>query len=117
MRLQLQEKSAGSYPQAPRNTNAAGLTLARAMPTLSTADPTPEKLALPSWQTELRAAVRDPRELEQLLELPPGALGAPASTSFPLLVPRGFVARMRKGDANDPLLRQVWPSVAELTPA
>jgi EF-P beta-lysylation protein EpmB len=84
---------------------------------LSTADPTPEELALPSWQTELRAAVRDPRELEQLLELPSGALGLPASTSFPLLVPRGFVARMRKGDPDDPLLRQVWPSAAELTPA
>ncbi len=87
------------------------------MRTLSTADPTPGKLALPSWQAELRAAVRDPRELEQLLELTPGALGSPASTSFPLLVPRGFVARMRKGDVNDPLLRQVWPSAAELEPA
>ena len=87
------------------------------MPSLSTADTTPEKLALPSWQAELRAAVRDPHELEQLLELPPGALGVPASTSFPLLVPRGFVSRMRKGDVDDPLLRQVWPSAAELAPA
>jgi EF-P beta-lysylation protein EpmB len=39
------------------------------------------------------------------------------STPFPLLVPRGFVARMRKGDPDDPLLRQVWPSAAELAPA
>jgi EF-P beta-lysylation protein EpmB len=80
------------------------------------ADPTPGTLALPSWQAELKSAVRDPAELERLLELPPGILGS-ASTAFPLLVPRGFVARMRKGDANDPLLRQVWPSAAELTPA
>jgi EF-P beta-lysylation protein EpmB len=29
-------------------------------------------------------------------------------------VPRGFVARMRRGDARDPLLRQVWPHGAEL---
>jgi hypothetical protein len=32
-----------------------------------------------------------------------------ASASFPLRVPRGFVAKMRKGDPNDPLLRQVLP--------
>jgi len=81
------------------------------------ADATPEALALPSWQAEIKNAVRDPAELERLLELPPGALGSPASTTFPLLVPRGFVARMRKGDANDPLLRQVWPAAAELVPA
>jgi EF-P beta-lysylation protein EpmB len=85
------------------------------MPTFST-DPTLEKLTLPSWQTELKAAVRDPGELLRLLDLPPLALGPPATPAFPLLVPRGFVARMRKGDANDPLLRQVWPSAAELTP-
>jgi EF-P beta-lysylation protein EpmB len=73
-----------------------------------------ETLALPSWQAELQAAVRDPAELMRLLDLPATALGAPASTAFPLLVPRGFVARMRKGDANDPLLRQIWPLAAEL---
>jgi L-lysine 2,3-aminomutase len=84
---------------------------------LPAADPTAAALPLPSWQAELKNAVRDAAELERLLELPPGALGSPASTSFPLLVPRGFVARMRKGDANDPLLRQVWPAAAELTPA
>jgi EF-P beta-lysylation protein EpmB len=81
------------------------------------AEQTPGTLALPSWQAELKAAVRDPAELERLLELPPGTLGPPANTPFPLLVPRGFVDRMRKGEANDPLLRQVWPSAAELTPA
>jgi EF-P beta-lysylation protein EpmB len=86
------------------------------MPTLSTADSTPERLALPSWQAELKAAVRDPAELLRLLDLSPTALGPPAASPFPLLVPRGFVARMRKGDANDPLLRQVWPSAEELEP-
>lgn len=86
------------------------------MSTLSTADPAPKKLALPSWQAELKDAVRDPAELLRLLELPPDALGLPASTPFPLLVPRGFVARMRKGDASDPLLRQVLPAADELKP-
>src|SRR3546814_16417346 len=32
---------------------------------------------------------------------------------FPLRVPLGFVARMRRGDADDPLLRQVLPLVDE----
>ena len=78
------------------------------------ADATPRTLELPSWQAELKAAVRDPAELLRLLELPPTALGVPAGAAFPLLVPRGFVARMRKGDPSDPLLRQVWPLAAEL---
>jgi EF-P beta-lysylation protein EpmB len=81
------------------------------------AKPTLEPLDLPSWQAELRGAIRDPLELLRLLDLPPQALGPPAGTAFPLLVPRGFIARMRKGDAHDPLLRQVWPFAAELARA
>jgi EF-P beta-lysylation protein EpmB len=61
--------------------------------------------------------VREPEELLRLLELSPESLGAPAKVAFPLLVPRGFVARMRKRDPHDPLLRQVWPHAAELDAA
>jgi EF-P beta-lysylation protein EpmB len=39
-----------------------------------------------------------------------------AARAFPLRVPRGFVARMRRGDALDPLLLQVLPTAAELMP-
>jgi EF-P beta-lysylation protein EpmB len=77
----------------------------------------PKALALPSWQAALQDAVRDSGELARLLELTPAALGPAAATGFPLLVPRGFVARMRKGDAHDPLLRQVWPLGEELAAA
>jgi EF-P beta-lysylation protein EpmB len=77
-------------------------------------EPAAETLPLPSWQAALQTAVRDPAELLRLLELAPDALSAPADVAFPLLVPRGFVARMRKGDSHDPLLRQVWPHAAEL---
>ena len=71
--------------------------------------PTPLKPA--HWQQVWREAVRDPRELLSMLGLE--ALSArisdEAATQFPLRVPRGFVARMHKGDARDPLLRQVLP--------
>lgn len=67
-----------------------------------------------SWQRALQEAVRDPAELCRLLDLPPAAQALIADLpSFPLLVPRSFVARMRRGDASDPLLRQVLPLSAE----
>ncbi len=64
-----------------------------------------------TWRQELAEAIRDPAELLNLLELPLTLLpdARRAAAAFPLLAPRGFVARMRRGDANDPLLRQVLP--------
>jgi L-lysine 2,3-aminomutase len=63
------------------------------------------------WRKGWREAVRDPRELLSMLGLE--ALAAQVSDAaaahFPLRVPRGFVARMRPGDPDDPLLRQVLP--------
>src|SRR6187431_2815041 len=62
-----------------------------------------------TWQDAMKNAVRDVAELCRLLDLPADfAAGAVAAAGqFPLFVPRGFVARMRPGDAHDPLLRQV----------
>lgn len=70
----------------------------------------------PRWQALWREAVRDPRELLSLLDLPQLAerISDAAATQFPLRVPRGFVARMRKGDPHDPLLRQVLPLDEEM---
>jgi len=64
-----------------------------------------------NWQRLWREAVRDPRELLDLLGLDAlaGRLSDAAAAQFPLRVPRGFVARMRHGDPGDPLLRQVLP--------
>ncbi len=63
------------------------------------------------WQALWRDALRDPVELLEGLGLPGLAarVSAAAQAQFPLRVPRGYVARMRHGDANDPLLRQVLP--------
>jgi EF-P beta-lysylation protein EpmB len=57
-----------------------------------------------------REAVTEPLELLRLLDLEALAARLPADAAgFPLRVPRGFVARMRRGDPADPLLRQVLP--------
>jgi EF-P beta-lysylation protein EpmB len=80
-----------------------------------------------SWQRALGEAVGSVGELLALLRLDPARLPPPwsspalrpaseAARHFPLRVPRGFVARMRPGDAADPLLLQVLPTAAELQP-
>jgi EF-P beta-lysylation protein EpmB len=68
------------------------------------------------WRRELACAIRDPAELLRVLELDPALLAAArrAAARFPLLVPHGFAARMRRGDPDDPLLRQVLPLADEL---
>lgn len=70
-----------------------------------------------TWQDALIQAVRDPRELLELLELPLELLtqAEAASKLFELKVPRPFIERMTKGDLSDPLLRQVLPLGEEQT--
>jgi L-lysine 2,3-aminomutase len=89
-------------------------------PTLPTPPEATVQARLPAqpdrgWQRELADAVRDPDELCRLLSLDPAiaADARRAAGEFPLLVPRGFVARMRPGDPHDPLLLQVLPRPAE----
>lgn len=69
----------------------------------------------PRWQLALREAFSKPRALLDYLELDHSdpRLALPREQDFPLRVPRGFAARMRKGDPSDPLLLQVWPRAAE----
>ena len=64
----------------------------------------------------MKDAVRDPAELCRLLYLPVDfePVARAAASQFPLFVPRGFVARMRPGDPDDPLLRQVLPIADEM---
>jgi EF-P beta-lysylation protein EpmB len=69
------------------------------------------------WRRRLADAVRDLDELLEILELDRERLAVnptpEAAGRFPLRVPRGFVERMRRGDPDDPLLRQVLPLAAE----
>jgi EF-P beta-lysylation protein EpmB len=73
----------------------------------------------PAWQSELARAISDPAELLRRLKLDDAWLPAArrAARLFPLRVPLGFIARMRPGDINDPLLRQVLPLDAECADA
>ncbi len=79
----------------------------------------PDTAAGPVWRQQLREAVRDPDQLIDLLDLPDRWRGDArrAAARFPLVAPRPYLARMRRGDATDPLLRQVLPIGAELAPA
>src|SRR5690349_9249999 len=74
-----------------------------------------ERRQVPTWQQALAQAFSRPAELLEYLQLPAdtpqraNAAGAQRpSDQFPLRVPRSFAARMRKGDARDPLFLQVW---------
>ncbi len=79
------------------------------------------ELAYIPWQRALAEAVRNLDELLRLVGLWPEDLFpaltepalAQAQQAFPLLVPRGFIARMRYRDPADPLLRQVLPAIEE----
>lgn len=63
------------------------------------------------WQRSLADAVSSPAELIEMLGLDPAQVphALQATAGFALRVPRGFVARMRRGDPRDPLLLQVLP--------
>jgi EF-P beta-lysylation protein EpmB len=69
-----------------------------------------------TWQKALVQAVTDPKELLSILELDQTLLPAAQAVNkqFPMIVPRGFVERMQKGDPHDPLLRQVLAIDSEL---
>jgi EF-P beta-lysylation protein EpmB len=71
--------------------------------------------ARPDWQSVWADSVRSPVELCRLLGLDSAlAAGAEqAADSFALLVPRPYLARIRRGDPTDPLLLQVLPRSGE----
>src|ERR1700730_16381608 len=68
-----------------------------------------------AWQLAMKQAVRDPRELCRMLELPAELEGPAirAARSFPLFAPRSYIARIERGNPRDPLLRQILPLDAE----
>jgi L-lysine 2,3-aminomutase len=71
------------------------------------------------WQEVLADSITDPDQLCQMLGLPPTAAeeARQAANAFGLLVPRPYLARIRPGDLQDPLLRQILPVRGESEPA
>jgi EF-P beta-lysylation protein EpmB len=69
-----------------------------------------------SWNQVLATATKDVKSLLTLLNIPLSELTQrqQACADFPLLVPQPFIDKMKKGDANDPLLLQVLPQSSEL---
>ncbi|MBW4933916.1 EF-P beta-lysylation protein EpmB [Marinobacter sp. F4206] len=65
-----------------------------------------------SWQQLLSESITSPEILLERLELSPERWLAGARAGhelFPVRVPKPFLDRMRKGDPDDPLLKQVLP--------
>ena len=65
------------------------------------------------WQVQLQRAWRDPTALLHHLGHDPRRFGLARAGAFPFLVTRAFADRMRPGDPDDPLLRQVLPLADE----
>ncbi|MCA9134127.1 MAG: EF-P beta-lysylation protein EpmB, partial [Planctomycetales bacterium] len=60
-----------------------------------------------SWPEALKGAIRSGAELCRQLQLPPELASDEAESDFPVFAPLEYVRRMKLGDAQDPLLRQV----------
>ncbi len=67
------------------------------------------------WQFELANAITSVDELLYKLELEQLENRLVRHSAFRLLVPRAYVKKMQKGNADDPLLMQVLPVAAENT--
>jgi EF-P beta-lysylation protein EpmB len=67
------------------------------------------------WQEELAQGVTDLETLCRYLRLDPAAFpsASDAMDAFPLRVPHSYLHRIRPGDPDDPLLRQILPSEEE----
>ena len=64
-----------------------------------------------SWQEQLARAITSPEQLLNLLDLDNRLLPAAlrASRDFALRVPQSYIARMERGNPEDPLLKQILP--------
>ncbi len=67
------------------------------------------------WQKELANVVTDPKQLLTMLKIDTNTYQQHfgARRLFPVRVPLPFIKRMRQGDFNDPLLKQVMPLTDE----
>lgn len=70
---------------------------------------------LKPWQHSLANSITELNELCKLIQLNPSEVHAIlGKSSFPLRVSREFVARIERGNSEDPLLKQILPVSEEL---
>lgn len=64
-----------------------------------------------SWQKDLQKVITEPEKLLSLVNIDPKQYlqHFKARQLFPVRVPLPFIHKMKKGDINDPLLKQVMP--------
>lgn len=100
----------------------AGSTLLNSLPVFSsTADsPIPVGEDERAWTNDMKGAVRDSHQLLAAVGLMPAdgfadgfAAAVLAKPSFPVFVPPALLARIRRGNPDDPILRQVLPWAVE----
>lgn len=84
----------------------------RKIPLTSALDTSPSS----TWQEQLAEVITTLPELLHLLQLDATqlSLSEAAMRDFPLRVPRPYLARIKPGDPQDPLLLQVLPQAAEM---
>jgi len=70
------------------------------------------------WRRALKLAWRTPAQLLEELQLSPQLLDdiETGQREFPLLAPTAFVQQIEKGNRQDPLFLQIFPSAAEAIP-
>ncbi|MCG8380169.1 MAG: EF-P beta-lysylation protein EpmB, partial [Proteobacteria bacterium] len=68
-----------------------------------------------SWQQQLAQAIKTPQELLDYVGLEADSIGYSnkAIQKFPIRVPHSFANRIKHNDPNDPILRQIFPYLAE----
>ncbi|WP_242632104.1 EF-P beta-lysylation protein EpmB [Rubripirellula amarantea] len=67
----------------------------------------------PDWKTAMKRAIRDSHTLRRALGLDAVGTKVAGEKQFPTFVPLEYLSRIRPGDPNDPLLRQVLPVADE----
>lgn len=77
--------------------------------------PNSDQASAGTWQSQMKSAVRDGKQLCELLGLSPELACRSAAAEFPVFAPMSYVARMKPEDASDPLLQQVLARSIEVS--
>ncbi|TWU05650.1 EF-P beta-lysylation protein EpmB [Stieleria varia] len=118
MNLPVHQSSSNALAAGAPRSLAAGAPRSLAAGALSHGDnslPSPPGESV-SWQTAMKRAIRTAGELQRYVGLREDDLPS-GCEAFPTFVPLELARRIRPGDPDDPILRQVLPVSQEMAPA